>query len=200
MKKKIAETEGAAMIAVLAIMSIFIVLAFALLLAASSVGVSSGKTLPGEKCRIMAVSLSDVVRHSLEEQGETENSIQEYVHRCIGEELLSRGGDDLEMDGEAASRTCTVEDVPEDYEAKVRIYWEIDRPEASAEGSGSMNPGKPALYVETECTLRGQTSRVKARYRLADAAGWNTAETDEPEAGTAEADGTEWRWQMEWRE
>lgn len=196
------ERDGAAMIAVLCIMAVFVALAFAILLAASSAAMALQGTLPEEKCKIMAVSLSDVLTRELKEAGLEENELQAALHEEILEGTWEQSGDGAriyenlaEEEKEAGSlshrkKYFEVEDVPEDYQAQAVMVWGISQEENAQE---DMPEGESAedsyegarLYLMVTCKLRGQTGRVKSRYVLRKSVG-----TEEER----------WRWELEWRE
>ena len=185
------DQKGAAMIAVLCIMAVFAVLAFTLLLTAAAAALSRQRTLPMEKCKIMAVSLSDVLTRELGENGEGENSLQSLLHSAVAErdwEESSEPTTVFEISGnvDAADRISDREikyfeipDVPQDYQAEIAMAWGEQQEEQEN------TDGSTRLYIAVTCSLRGQIYRVKSRYVLLE---------------TGKSSGTEWRWKLEWRE
>ncbi len=198
--KRGADQCGAAMIAVLCVMAVFVALAFAILLAAASAAAAMQRTLPREKCKIMAVSLSDVLTQEMGEADGEENSLQGEIRSSILKGEWEQSGDLAHIfetlgaedeksnapDSDDGKKYFEVEDVPEDYQAQIVMAWGIPEEESGPEEEDTgISRSGIRLYAAVDCSLRGQTCRVKSRYVLRE----------------GREDGKEkWRWELEWRE
>ena len=88
MKRKLRQLKqdqsGAAMIAVLCILAVFLALALALLLAASTLMRTAGREISGSRVKIEAITFSDRVEEELtEEDGNLYHYIQEQLRTGV---------------------------------------------------------------------------------------------------------------------
>lgn len=149
--------SGAAMVLVLCILSVFTVLAFALLLAASSVVRSSGTELEEARCKIGAVRVSDAVTAGL---ADTENELYLYV-----QEEIAAG---KWRPGEGAARTFegTVQNPEGEQKSggaaqvSVKLYWE------QADGLPVIGPDGAHLYVAVTYAQGVSAYRLRSEYEL----------------------------------
>ncbi|MDD2959875.1 MAG: hypothetical protein PHR92_15380 [Lachnospiraceae bacterium] len=180
------------MIAVLCIMAIFLALAFSILLTASVAYSSSQSSMAAEKCKIMAVSLSDALSSSLTERGQNENALQKYVHDAMKDRSWSYYREDEAFHNDKASvsreyevstdSTGTV--LPSGYTVRITMYWSPEEETIINYNKDDSFKGS-ILYVTAVCSMGGGTYQARSSYSL---------------SVSEQEDSMQWIWDAEGRE
>lgn len=138
--------QGTAMIAVLCILAVFVALALALLLAASTLMHTAGREISGSRVKIEAVTFSDEAEEELTDR---DGSLYRYV-----QEQISTGA---WLPGEEAAKEFTGES---GCELSLVLYWE--RPE----GLPQVEWNGTRLFLTATCTRDGMSHRITSEFEL----------------------------------
>lgn len=221
--------KGYAMVLVICVLALVTALCLALLLAASLVFSSAQRTGDMERCRIMAVTLSQALDNELTDEKYTfENESEETTSKAINsgklwfvvkdginnafnngtawyyyneDEQGHRGGDNVFRSYELLNLG-----VP-GASAEVVMHWESDFASIQSKDKNGI-----PLITEVTCTLNGQSCTIRTEYeltvmpKLLENTGGGEEQTNEDEtqpASTTPGESTsyeQWKWSMSWRE
>ncbi len=140
------DQSGAAMVAVLCILAVFLALALALLLAASALMRTAGREISASRVKIEAITFSDRVE---EELAEETGSLYQFV-----QEQLRTG---VWLPGEAAAKEFTGNS---GCELSLILYWE------RRDGLPSLGFDGAKLYVTVTCTRDEESYRLTSEFEL----------------------------------
>ncbi len=150
MKQKLRQLKqdqsGAAMIAVLCILAVFLALALALLLAASTLMRTAGREISGSRVKIEAITFSDRVEEELTEE---DGSLYQYI-----QEQLRTG---VWLPGEDAAKEFIGSS---GCELSLIMHWERrdGLPELGLDGT--------KLYMTVTCTRDEESYRLTSEFEL----------------------------------
>lgn len=143
------EQKGAAMIVVLCILSVFLALALALLLASSTLMQTARRGVEDVRCRIEASTFADCVEDDLEDE---DSSLNQYIRQQITEHVWEPGA--------AAVRVYEANPTGDDSTLSVSMYWEPPAELGTADRDGS------ALYLTVACAEGQSDHQVQCEFAL----------------------------------